>query len=58
MSYSETPHLEQQKYAFRPNQRQHPTVVNAMSCNLTDNIVVTMKCVRKKMLRIDNSARP
>ena len=28
--------------------RQRPTVVNAISCNITDNIAVTIKCVRNK----------
>jgi len=27
---------------------QHPTKINAMYCNITHNIAVTIKCVRNK----------
>jgi len=41
-------HLGQTEIRISANCRQHPTIVNAISCNITDNIAVTMKCVRNK----------
>jgi len=33
---------------YSANWLQHPTVINTKSCNTTDNITVTIKCVRNK----------